>query len=39
MHKVINCFKENNPVINNNHLAGIHFTGSTEVFQDMWKRI
>ncbi len=28
-----------NPVIDNPHLAGIHFTGSTEVFQGMWKRI
>ena len=21
------------------HFAGIHFTGSTEVFQDIWKKI
>ena len=27
------------PVMENPHLAGIHFTGSTEVFQGMWKRI
>jgi len=26
-------------VINHNQLAGIHFTGSTEVFQGMWKTI
>ncbi|MCK6621337.1 MAG: L-glutamate gamma-semialdehyde dehydrogenase [Calditrichaceae bacterium] len=28
-----------NPVMNSPHLAGIHFTGSTAVFQDMWKTI
>ena len=27
------------PVMNNEELAGIHFTGSTEIFQDMWKTI
>ena len=27
------------PAIDSPHLAGIHFTGSTEVFQGMWKRI
>lgn len=27
------------PVMANPHLAGIHFTGSTEVFQRMWKTI
>ncbi len=26
-----------NPVMNSPHLAGIHFTGSTPVFQSMWK--
>ncbi len=26
-------------VLNNEHLAGIHFTGSTAVFQGMWKTI
>jgi len=26
-------------VLNNENLAGIHFTGSTSVFQDMWKTI
>jgi 1-pyrroline-5-carboxylate dehydrogenase len=26
-------------VLNNENLAGIHFTGSTAVFQDMWKAI
>ncbi|NIM99865.1 MAG: L-glutamate gamma-semialdehyde dehydrogenase [candidate division Zixibacteria bacterium] len=26
-------------VLNNEHLAGIHFTGSTAVFQDMWKTV
>ena len=25
------------PAMSNPHLAGIHFTGSTEVFQNMWK--
>jgi 1-pyrroline-5-carboxylate dehydrogenase len=28
-----------NPVLASPHLAGIHFTGSTPVFQDMWKQI
>ncbi|MBC8183340.1 L-glutamate gamma-semialdehyde dehydrogenase [candidate division KSB1 bacterium] len=28
-----------NPVMSNPHLAGIHFTGSTPVFQGMWKTI
>jgi len=28
-----------NPVMASPHLAGIHFTGSTPVFQDMWKTI
>jgi len=28
-----------NPVMESKHLAGIHFTGSTEVFQGMWKTI
>ncbi len=28
-----------NPVVTNPHLAGIHFTGSTAVFQNMWKTI
>ena len=27
------------PVMDSPHLAGIHFTGSTAVFQGMWKRI
>jgi 1-pyrroline-5-carboxylate dehydrogenase len=27
------------PVLNNTNLAGIHFTGSTEVFQGMWNTI
>lgn len=27
------------PVMDSPHLAGIHFTGSTEVFQGMWKRV
>jgi 1-pyrroline-5-carboxylate dehydrogenase len=26
-------------VLNNENLAGVHFTGSTSVFQDMWKTI
>jgi 1-pyrroline-5-carboxylate dehydrogenase len=26
-------------VLKNPHLAGIHFTGSTEVFRDIWKQI
>ena len=28
-----------NPVMESNELAGVHFTGSTEVFQGMWKQI
>ncbi|MCF8241825.1 MAG: L-glutamate gamma-semialdehyde dehydrogenase [Melioribacteraceae bacterium] len=28
-----------NPVMESPHLAGIHFTGSTAVFQNMWKTI
>ena len=28
-----------NPVVASSELAGIHFTGSTAVFQGMWKRI
>ncbi len=28
-----------NPVMQNEHLAGVHFTGSTEVFQGMWRTI
>lgn len=28
-----------NPVMSSPHLAGIHFTGSTPVFQGMWKTI
>ncbi len=28
-----------NPVMGNPNLAGIHFTGSTAVFQDMWKTV
>jgi 1-pyrroline-5-carboxylate dehydrogenase len=28
-----------NPVMASPHLAGIHFTGSTAVFQDMWKTV
>ncbi len=28
-----------NPVMASEHLAGIHFTGSTSVFQDMWKTV
>ena len=27
-----------NPVLDDPHLAGIHFTGSTEVFRGMWER-
>lgn len=27
------------PALTSTHLAGIHFTGSTAVFQDMWKTI
>lgn len=27
------------PVMNNPHLAGVHFTGSTEVFRNMWKTV
>ncbi len=28
-----------NPVMESPHLAGIHFTGSTAVFQGMWKKV
>lgn len=28
-----------NPVLESPHLAGIHFTGSTAVFQNMWKKL
>ncbi len=28
-----------NPVMESEHLAGIHFTGSTAVFHQMWKKI
>ena len=28
-----------NPVMQNPHFAGVHFTGSTEVFQGMWRTI
>ena len=28
-----------NPIIENENLAGVHFTGSTEVFQSMWNNI
>lgn len=28
-----------NPVMESQHLAGIHFTGSTAVFQGMWKKV
>ncbi|MDT8391041.1 MAG: L-glutamate gamma-semialdehyde dehydrogenase [Lentisphaeria bacterium] len=28
-----------NPVLASEHLAGIHFTGSTPVFQNMWKTV
>ena len=28
-----------NPVMASEHLAGIHFTGSTAVFQNMWKTV
>jgi 1-pyrroline-5-carboxylate dehydrogenase len=28
-----------NPVMANPHLAGVHFTGSTEVFHGMWKTV
>lgn len=31
--------KVGNPVMTSEHLAGIHFTGSTAVFQDMWKTV
>lgn len=27
------------PAMNSNELAGIHFTGSTEIFQDMWRTV
>ncbi len=28
-----------NPVLNSPYLAGIHFTGSTDTFQNMWKTV
>ena len=28
-----------NPVLQNKHLAGIHFTGSTKVFHQMWRTV
>ena len=28
-----------NPTLNNPHLAGIHFTGSTRVFHQMWRTV
>ena len=28
-----------NKVLNHKNLAGVHFTGSTKVFQNMWKTI
>ena len=31
--------KIGNPIIQNKNLAGVHFTGSTEVFQGMWNNI
>ena len=31
--------KVGNPVLNNSNLAGIHFTGSTETFQHIWKTV
>ena len=31
--------KVGTPVMASEHLAGIHFTGSTAVFQDMWKTV
>jgi 1-pyrroline-5-carboxylate dehydrogenase len=31
--------KVGDPVLNNPHLAGVHFTGSTNVFQGIWKKI
>ncbi|NIM17579.1 MAG: L-glutamate gamma-semialdehyde dehydrogenase [Candidatus Aminicenantes bacterium] len=31
--------KVGKPVLSNYHLAGIHFTGSTAVFQGIWKQI
>lgn len=31
--------KVGNPVLKSKHLAGIHFTGSTEVFHGMWRTI
>lgn len=27
------------PVMDSEHLAGVHFTGSTDVFQGMWKKV
>ncbi len=31
--------KIGNPIVSNTHLAGVHFTGSTKVFQGMWSQI
>ncbi len=31
--------KVGTPVLNSEHLAGVHFTGSTAVFQDIWRTI
>ncbi len=31
--------KVGNPVLESKYLAGIHFTGSTEVFQGMWRKV
>ena len=31
--------KIGDPIIENTNLAGVHFTGSTEVFQGMWNKI
>ena len=31
--------KVGDPVMDSEHLAGVHFTGSTEVFQGMWKKV
>ena len=31
--------KIGNPIVSNTHLAGVHFTGSTKVFQGMWNQI
>ena len=34
-----NADEISNAVLKNEHLSGIHFTGSTKVFQDMWSAI